>query len=155
MKLLTPFEQDLRLLTNEQLDEKYGKDWEKEGRPAPVASDIQPMLEEELPEPELPPPPYTGQAFGRFVMIRRLEKKHSARLVMPSRIAGTSDVGIVASAGEECKHIKAGDIVAFDQYASVGRELRLVDAEGLPGTFLIVEEPDILARLKKVCAPAS
>jgi co-chaperonin GroES (HSP10) len=156
---LTRFEQDLRLLTDEQLKEKYGENWssidaasmkiahtlEEEHEAEKVANS-----EDPFPEIEPPAPPYRGRAFGRFVMIRRLEAEHTGRLVMPSRIAGTSDVGWVASVGEECKYIKQGQIVAFDQYASVGRELRLIDADGLPGTFLIVEEPDIMAILEKV-----
>lgn len=159
------FEQDLKLLPVADLEKKYGvQDWKTlyaklerresvfpEIEQLPVETNLELEIKEvEVSESELPPPPYTGQAFGRFVMIRRLEEGHSGRLVMPSRISGTSDVGWVASIGEECKYIKSGEIVLFDQFAGVGRQFRLVDSEGIPGTFLLVEEPDILARLKKV-----
>lgn len=160
------FEQDLKLLTREQLTEKYGaQDWDgilsqlAQGRAVPTierpgaeVTFIEPSEDFPIPEkePEPQPPPYRGRAFGRFVMVRRLEQEHTGRLVMPSRIAGTSDVGWIASVGEECKYVKAGNVIVFDQYAAVGREVRLVDEQGLPGTFLIVEEPDILAVLEKV-----
>lgn len=156
------FESDLKLLTRAALTEKYGEhDWDEyllrlaagvKLTPLTPLADTAVLADEpeELPEAEPAAPPYRGRAFGRFVMIRRLEAEHSGRLVMPSRIAGTSDLGWVASTGEECKHIRPGQIVLFDQYASVGREVRVVDENGLPGNFLIVEEPDILAILEKV-----
>ena len=164
MSVPSRFEQDLKLLTRKQLTEKYGEwDWDlyiwnvKNGTPLNPPGPIStvnftddPERGTDVPEPEAPAPPYRGRAFGRFVMIRRLEQEHSGRLVMPSRLAGTSDLGWVESAGEECKHIRAGQIVIFDQYAGVGREVRLIGADGLPGSFLLVEEPDVLAVLEKV-----
>jgi hypothetical protein len=159
----TRFQQDLKLLTIAQLDEKYGeRPWGKyySGN---FTVDLEPLASQRLQPGELPPvvmeipeeeepaaPPYKGRAFGKFVMIRRLESEHSGRLVMPERISGTSDVGWIASVGEDCKYIKAGMLVMFDQYATVGRECRLLDGEGLPGDFLLAEEPDILAILEKV-----
>jgi co-chaperonin GroES (HSP10) len=153
---------DLKLLTVAQLDEKYGEHpWGKyySGNSTvdiePLAASFVPReiaIPADLPEEpeELAPPPYKGRAFGKFVMIRRLESEHSGRLVMPERISGTSDVGFVASVGEETKYIKAGAVVLFDQYAGVGRECRLIDENALPGDFLIVEEGDVLAILEKV-----
>jgi co-chaperonin GroES (HSP10) len=160
--MISTFEQDLRLLTVEQLTAKYGdRDWKGylngnftkplaplEGRHIDFASECIPLPVPEEEEPAAPP--YTGRAFGKFVMIRRLESEHSGRLVMPERISGTSDVGFVASVGEETKYIKAGMVVLFDQYAGVGRECRLIDENALPGDFLIVEEGDVLAILEKV-----
>jgi co-chaperonin GroES (HSP10) len=169
--MISRFESDLKLLTKEQLTEKYGPyDWDEYIAKVDAGIKIAPLgpptadmvgTEEETAEIELPAPPYCGRAFGRFVMIRRLEPEHSGRLVMPLRLAGTSDVGWVASTGIGpirrffhrligIGHVKPGNIVVFDQYASVGREVRLRDEEGLPGTFLLVEEPDILAVLEKV-----
>ena len=159
----TRFHQDLKLLSREQLSAKYGEhDWDGYyngtflavldpigERRIDFASEclpIQPPAQEEV----TAAPPYKGRAFGKFVMIRRLESEHSGRLVMPERISGTSDVGWIASVGEDCKYIKAGMLVMFDQYATVGRECRLLDGEGLPGDFLLAEEPDILAILEKV-----
>lgn len=171
--ITTRFEQDLRLLTREKLTEKYGSlDWDgfynlsRHNVPIPaefvprplseltekneyvvsVPSDLVEVAEEVLSSA----PPYKGRAFGKFVMIRRLEAEHSGHLVMPERIAGTSDIGWVASVGEETKYVKKGMIVVFDQYAGVGRECRLADENGLPGQFLLIEEPDILAILEKI-----
>ena len=159
--MISTFKQDLRLLSRPELTNKYGEhDWDGyyqglctdplEPLPAdlPIPQEI--MLPTDTEEPEIAAPPYKGRAFGKFVMIRRLEHEHSGRLVMPSRIAGTSDVGWVASVGEETKHIKSGMIVVFDQYAGVGRECRLIDENSLPGNFLLVEEADVLAILEKV-----
>ena len=159
----TRFENDLKLLTPYQLTEKYGEhDWDsyyrgKLDKPLMPLDSVQFTPEEialpaDLPDEaeEMAAPPYKGRAFGKFVMIRRLESEHSGRLVMPERISGTSDVGWIASVGEDCKYIKKGDLVLFDQYCSVGRECRLLDGEGLPGDFLLAEEPDILAILEKV-----
>ena len=157
--MISTFEQDLRLLTVEQLTTKYGdRDWKgylngnftKPLAPLEVrhASECIPLPVPE--EEETAAPPYKGRAFGKFVMIRRLESEHSGRLVMPERISGTSDVGWIASVGEDCKYIKKGDIVLFDQFCSVGREFRLIDDNGIPGNFLVAEETDILAQLWKV-----
>ena len=159
----TRFENDLKLLTPYQLTEKYGEhDWDsyyrgKLDKPLMPLDSVQFTPEEialpaDLPDEaeEMAAPPYKGRAFGKFVMIRRLESEHSGRLVMPERISGTSDVGWVASVGEDVKYIKKGDVVAFDQFCSVGREFRLIDENGLPGTFLMAEESDIMAVLEKV-----
>ena len=162
----TRFEQDLKLLTRDELTKKYGdhpwdeyykpgwqKYWKPLGEPRgavtfeSVDEGMEVFVAEEV-EPSAPP--YKGRAFGKFVMIRRLESEHSGRLVMPERISGTSDVGWVASVGEDVKYIKKGDVVAFDQFCSVGREFRLIDENGLPGTFLMAEESDIMAVLEKV-----
>jgi co-chaperonin GroES (HSP10) len=155
---------DLKLLTVAQLDEKYGEHPWGKYYSGNSTVDLEPLAAQRLQPGELLPvvpdlpeeedpiaaPPYKGRAFGKFVMIRRLESEHSGRLVMPERISGTSDVGWVASVGEDVKYIKKGDLVLFDQYCSVGRECRLLDGEGLPGDFLLAEEPDILAILEKV-----
>lgn len=176
--IATKFEQDLKLLTREKLTEKYGDhDWDGYYNGTFIGP-LEPLtIADVLTEPsfdldaqKLPEidkgvsviPPYKGRAFGKFVMIRRLESGHTGRLVMPKRISGTSDVGWVASVGrrswvlrfldwlygDDC--VKKADIVMFDQYAGVGRECRLLDENGLPGSFLLIEKPDILAILEKV-----
>lgn len=164
MQVMSRFQQDLRLLPKGEVIRKYGLESDAQYDRLVNSSEDIPDLEpveqiqpiekavpdiiREMEQPSLPE--YTGQAFGRYLAISRVPEKHSACMVIPKRHQGVGDIGIIESVGHLVEHLKPGMIVLFDQFATYGREARVLGEDGQPRTHLLCEECDVLEVLRKI-----
>lgn len=143
-------------LTKEQYEEclnSYltGEPYPAIFHPEPETEAVHVMAEE---TPEMVPAPkpewhYEATPRHDFVLIIRLSKEHSSRVVIPDSCREKSDVGIVWRVGPEVDDLIPGDIVLFDKYATVGQNYELLDEEGDMQEFLMLQEIHVAATLVK------
>lgn len=162
---------DLKTLTREQFCEKYVCDKERYGLALPLldtASQV-PQFEPrkkistvaavkpaefkatvKIPEKTK----YAGEALGNEVLVIRTEREHSSQLIIPESAKTKEGTGFIISHGPEAKRAIAaggvGSLVIFDQFAAYGKEIDLVDSQGIPRQHLLLNDVDVQLRLTRV-----
>lgn len=123
--------------------------------PAPIAQGYGKLAQAPEPTPikatvRIPTKPeYEADAKGDNLLVIRVDREHSSQLIIPESAKAKSDVGRVAEAGPEVKRAKKGELVLFDRFAAHGKEIELVDEQGVPRQHLILNDVDILLGLKR------
>lgn len=162
---VSELESDLKLQPKEYVCEKYTIDDTQYGEFLRLLSEHQPLplraapiilpridLEPLLPE-ERPTHGYKGTALGDNITIALVDREHSAKLIIPKIMESRQEIGYAYSVGEACKWVKQGWLVLFDAFAANGKEIKLVDEDGVERTYLNVVEQDVLMRLERVLLP--
>lgn len=81
----------------------------------------------------------------RDLILVKLEPKKTELVIpdsMSDKLISEATKGEAVSVGPECKEVKVGDMVHYNNY--VGNEIKDEDLKG--GIFIIVQERDILCR---------
>jgi co-chaperonin GroES (HSP10) len=97
-------------------------------------------------------PRYQATAKGDEVLVIRADQEHSSWLLIPPSARAKSSIGRVAAVGPQVTRCEEGELVLFDQFAAHGKEIELVDANGIPRTHLLLNDRDILLGLTRLPA---
>jgi co-chaperonin GroES (HSP10) len=92
---------------------------------------------------------YAADALGDNVLVVRVEREHSSQLIIPESAKTKSDVGRVMAIGPDVKRCIKGDLVLFDKFASHGKEIDLVDDQGIPRQHLLLNDVDVQLKLTR------
>lgn len=92
---------------------------------------------------------YSAEAKGDNVLVIRVEREHSSQLIIPESAKTKSDIGRVTAIGPDVKRCVKGDLILFDKFASHGKEIDLVDDQGIPRQHLLLNDVDVLLSLKR------
>jgi co-chaperonin GroES (HSP10) len=93
---------------------------------------------------------YRGQPYGETILIQRVDKEHTSRLLIPPSLKAKADTGYAVQVGKLCKFVEKGQLVLFDKFASAGGEISLVDEDGIEQDYLVLKEYDVLLSLERV-----
>ena len=163
------FLHDLKTLTRPQFMDRYEVDSEKYAElvtalrsgqkvavmPRPIAKSDATLAQ--APEPDFKviirephKSDYQAEALGDNVLVIRVEREHSSQLIIPDSAKAKSDVGYVAAIGPDVERCAKGELILFDRFAAHGKEIELVDDQGIPRQHLLLNDCDVLLRLFKV-----
>lgn len=95
-------------------------------------------------------PQYRAECRGDNVLVIRVEREHSSMLIIPESARAKSDVGRVAAVGKDVTRASKGELVLFDRFAAHGKEIELLDDQGIPRQHLLLNDVDILLGLERV-----
>lgn len=93
---------------------------------------------------------YKADALGDNVLVIRVEREHSSQLIIPESAKAKSDVGYVAAIGPDVRRCAKGELILFDRFAAHGKEIELMDEQGIARQHLLLNDCDVLLRLFKV-----
>lgn len=99
---------------------------------------------------EIEKPRYKGKARGDNVLVTRVEREHSSMLIIPESARAKSDIGRAADVGPQVMRCSVGELVLFDRFAAHGKEIELVDDEGIARQHLLLNDADILLGLERL-----
>ena len=112
--------------------------------PVPGESvDEEPVLVEE----PRPGANYTAECFGDNVLVSRVEKDHSSALIIPDSAKTKMNTGYIKSVGPDVKGMEPGMLVTFDEFASHGKEIDLIDEQGIIRKYLNLKMYDVQLKL--------
>jgi co-chaperonin GroES (HSP10) len=123
--------------------------------PRPIANDDGKVSQSKATVTTPQKPEYSGVAKGDNVLVIRTEQEHSAQLIIPPSAKAKSDIGRVVSAGPEASRAKPGELIVFDRFAAHGKEIELVDEQGIPRQHLLLNDADVLVGLTRHIKPES
>lgn len=92
---------------------------------------------------------YAADCRGDNVLVIRVEREHSSQLIIPESAKAKSDVGRVAEVGPQAMRCKKGELILFDRFAAHGKEIELVDEQGIPRQHLLLNDVDVLLGLRR------
>jgi co-chaperonin GroES (HSP10) len=92
---------------------------------------------------------YKADCRGDNVLVIRVEREHSSQLIIPDSAKAKSDIGHVAEVGPQATRCKKGELVLFDRFAAHGKEIELVDEQGIPRQHLLLNDVDVLLGLRR------
>lgn len=95
-------------------------------------------------------PRYRGMAKGDNVLVIRVEREHSAMLIIPESARAKSDIGRVVSVGPAVTRCEEGELILFDRFAAHGKEIDLVDEQDIPRQHLLLNDVDVLIGLTRL-----
>jgi co-chaperonin GroES (HSP10) len=97
---------------------------------------------------------YSGKPLGDEVLVIKTEREHSSQLIIPDSAKTKEGIGFIVSHGPEAvRAIAAGGVkalVIFDQFAAYGKEIELVDEQGIPRQHLLLKDCDVQLRLERI-----
>jgi co-chaperonin GroES (HSP10) len=108
---------------------------------------VQPIV---IPEPVKSEYGYKARPRTDHIFVRRAAKEHSSALIIPDAYKENSDVGFIVNVGPQITDLKAGDLVLFDKYATVGTEVNLIDEEGDEVAMLLLRGINVQAILQRI-----
>lgn len=94
-------------------------------------------------------PKYSAEARGDNVLVTRVDNEHSSQLIIPPSAKAKSDIGRVVAIGPEVERCSVGELVLFDRFAAHGKEIELVDTQGIARLHLLLNDADILLGLQR------
>jgi co-chaperonin GroES (HSP10) len=101
---------------------------------------------------------YAGEALGLEVLVVRTEREHSSQLIIPESAKAKSDIGFIVAHGPEAVRAKAsggpGALVLFDRFAAHGKEIDLVDDQGVARQHLLLNDVDLQLKLTRKAQPS-
>jgi co-chaperonin GroES (HSP10) len=92
---------------------------------------------------------YKAECRGDNVLVIRTEREHTAQFIIPESAKAKSDIGRVVARGPDVKRCAKGELVLFDRFAAHGKEIELVDEQGIPRQHLLLNDCDVLLGLTR------
>ena len=93
---------------------------------------------------------YRGYSCGDELFVEPVSRTNDASFIIPKSAQGKTNIGYVMCVGPQVNRCKKGQLVVFNEFASYGKEIKIVDEQGDERDWLLLNDLDILARLERI-----
>jgi len=93
---------------------------------------------------------YRGMARRDNALVIPVEQEHSSSLIIPPSAKAKERVGRIVALGPMITDLQVGQLVVFDAFAAHGKEIELIDDQGIPRGHLLLKDDDLQVPLERV-----
>jgi co-chaperonin GroES (HSP10) len=93
---------------------------------------------------------YRATPVGDELLVEPVSKEHDSTFIIPDSAKGKTNTGYAVACGPDVKRCAQGNLVLFDVFAAHGKEIDVVDEQGIDRKRLLLKDYDILAVLEIV-----